>query len=109
MDQPGYCSDFCDGEAFKRNPLFSLHKDALQIMFYYDDLEICNPLGSKKSIHKLGICTIIYACTVLCSNTSLPQINTSLILRAWKEIEAQACIRTYKVHVQKNCCALFTT
>ena len=38
--------------------LFSLHKYALQIMFYYDDLEICNLLGSKKSIHKLGICTI---------------------------------------------------
>ena len=68
MDQPGYCSDFCDGEAFKRNPVFSLHKDALQIMFYYDDLEIRNPLDSKKSIHKLGICAItymyMYACTV---------------------------------------------
>ena len=24
-------------------------------LFYYDDLEICNPLGSKKSVHKLGM------------------------------------------------------
>ena len=28
---------------------------SLQIMLYYDDLEACNPLGSKAKIHKLGI------------------------------------------------------
>lgn len=28
--------------------------DALQIIFYYDDAEICNPLGSKRLIHKIG-------------------------------------------------------
>ncbi len=47
-------SDFCDGAAFKKNMLFSHHEKALQINFYYDDLEICNPLGSKKKKHKLG-------------------------------------------------------
>ena len=36
------------------HPLFSSHRQALQIHFYYDDVEVCNPLGSKAKIHKLG-------------------------------------------------------
>ena len=27
---------------------------ALQLTLYYDDLEVCNPFGSKAKIHKLG-------------------------------------------------------
>ena len=46
--------DYCDGEAFKSHPLFSLHTRALQILFYFDELEICNPIGTKAKIHKLG-------------------------------------------------------
>ena len=40
----GLLSDICDGEWFKKHPLFSLSNDALQILLYYDDLEVCNPL-----------------------------------------------------------------
>ena len=47
-------NDFCDGEVFTYHPLFSVHEDALQIFLYFDELEICNPLGSKAKIHKLG-------------------------------------------------------
>lgn len=47
-------NDFCDGKTFKSHPLFSVHSNALQIFFYFDELEICNPLGSKAKIHKLG-------------------------------------------------------
>ena len=43
-----------DGDAFKRHKLFSVNKKALQIFFYYDDLEVVNPLGSKAKIHKLS-------------------------------------------------------
>ena len=32
----------------------SLHSDALQVFFYYDDLEVCNPLGSRRKIHKIS-------------------------------------------------------
>lgn len=46
--------DYCDGEFFQQHPLFSLHHGALQILFYYDDVEVCNPLGSKKKKHKMG-------------------------------------------------------
>ncbi len=55
----GYLEDFCDGKVFKSHPLFSVYTNGLQIFFYYDDVEICNPLGSKRSIHKLGTKIII--------------------------------------------------
>ena len=47
-------NDYCDGEIFASHPLFSVHKDALQIFLYFDELETANPLGSKAKIHKLG-------------------------------------------------------
>lgn len=30
------------------------HSMALQIFFYYDDVEVCNPFGSKAKLHKLS-------------------------------------------------------
>jgi hypothetical protein len=47
--------DFHDGCVYKSHPLFSIHPNALQVCLYYDDVEFCNPLGSKKTKHKLGI------------------------------------------------------
>lgn len=46
--------DYCDGELFKKHPLFKENPSALQIRLYYDDLEVCNALGSKSKMHKLG-------------------------------------------------------
>lgn len=46
--------DFCDAEACKSHPLFSRDPQALQILLYYDDLEVANPLGSHTKVHKLG-------------------------------------------------------
>jgi hypothetical protein len=48
--------DFCDGLFYKEHPLFSVDSRALQIVFYYDDVELNNPLGSKAKIHKVGNC-----------------------------------------------------
>ena len=39
-------ADFCDGSLFKTHPLFSITEDALQIIGYFDELEVVNPLGS---------------------------------------------------------------
>jgi len=47
--------DYCDGEAFKLHPLFSFQASAIQIFFYFDELEVCNPIGTKAKIHKLGM------------------------------------------------------
>ena len=46
--------DLCDGSYFKEHPLYSQHPNSLQILLYYDEIEVCNPLGSKVKIHKLG-------------------------------------------------------
>ena len=44
-------NDFCDGSFFRCHPLFSIQKESLQIIAYYDELEICNALGANvKSI-----------------------------------------------------------
>lgn len=51
---PEILTDFCDGEMCKSHPLFSKKGQSLQIMIYYDDVEVCNPLGSKRKIHKIG-------------------------------------------------------
>lgn len=54
----GTLSDFCDGINFRSHPLF-VNSNSLQILLYYDDLEIFNPLGSSRTKHKLGKCSMI--------------------------------------------------
>ena len=51
----GILEDFCDGTTFKEHPLFSCDPYALQVIAYYDELEVCNPLGSHIKKHKLGL------------------------------------------------------
>lgn len=46
--------DFCDGLQFKTHPLFSTNPTSLQIIAYYDELEVVNPIGSYVAKHKLG-------------------------------------------------------
>ena len=50
----GQYGDYCDGKQFKAHPLFSVDPYALQIILYYDDCEVCNPIGSYAKVHKLG-------------------------------------------------------
>ena len=49
-----YLGDFCDGTLFKSHPLFSSDPFALQVIAYYDELEVVNPIGSYVKKHKLG-------------------------------------------------------
>ena len=51
----GFLSDFCDTEHFKNHPLFGVDPYALQLLLYFDELEVCNPLGSRANKHKLGM------------------------------------------------------
>ena len=46
--------DFCDGSLFQTHPIFSSDPYALQIIPYYDELEVVNPIGSYVKRHKLG-------------------------------------------------------
>ena len=47
-------------ESFATHPLFSIHAGGLQIFFYFDKVEVCNPLGSKIKIHKLDMYNVLY-------------------------------------------------
>ncbi|XP_028403169.1 uncharacterized protein LOC114525909 [Dendronephthya gigantea] len=51
----GIMRDIMDGEFFRNHPIFSKNNKALQLLGYYDDLELANPLGSKAKIHKIGV------------------------------------------------------
>ena len=44
----------CDGSVFKEHPVFSHSARAIEIIAYYDEIELCNPLGSHTKVHKLG-------------------------------------------------------
>ena len=50
----GLIGDLCDGEMFKEHPIFARNPKALQIIAYYDLVEIVNPLGTRTGTHKLG-------------------------------------------------------
>ena len=50
----GIMRDLCDSSIFKRHPCFSTDNRAIQIIAYFDEVELCNPLGSNTKIHKFG-------------------------------------------------------
>ena len=50
----GVMRDISDGNFVRQHPVFSQQSDALQFLLYYDDIEVCNPLGAKAGKHKLG-------------------------------------------------------
>jgi hypothetical protein len=51
--EKGVLHDICDGSIFQNDNYFKEHPDALVIILYHDELEICNPLGSKAGVHKV--------------------------------------------------------
>ena len=63
--------DYCDGSVFKSHPIFSLDPHALQVVAYYDELEVVNPIGSYIKKHKLG-CMFYFLANVR------PQYRSSL-------------------------------
>ena len=54
---PGVVADFCNGTYFSNHLIFKEKLAALQVCLYYDDVEVCNPLSSRRGKHKLGNCS----------------------------------------------------
>ena len=55
LSERGIYRDINDGSYFQNHSLFSQERHALQLLLYYDDdFETANPLGSKKGVHKLS-------------------------------------------------------
>jgi hypothetical protein len=49
----GLMADICDGPGVLDHPLFGQDQHALQLILFYDSVEICNPLGANTKKHKL--------------------------------------------------------
>ena len=79
VHQDGFIEDFCDGSRFKTHPLFSEDPSALQIIAYYDELEVCNPLGSHTKKRKLEIVFFTLANIRPCYRSQLKIINLAIV------------------------------
>ena len=53
MCQENFYYDICDGSFYKDDSFFKEHSDALKLIIFHDQLEICNPLGSRAKKHKV--------------------------------------------------------
>ena len=51
----GRLGDYYDGTEYKQCSLFSEDPRALQVQLYYDEVDVCNEIGSKSTVHKLGM------------------------------------------------------
>lgn len=54
ISSEGIYRDFCDGRYVQCHPILKQDHQMLQLSFYFDELEVANPLGSKRGKHKLG-------------------------------------------------------
>ena len=52
-ETPGQFRSFLDGQYFKENHLLGEQEASISIGLYIDDLDICNPLGTSRKIHKI--------------------------------------------------------
>ena len=47
--------DVCDGDLFADHPVFQGNEKALQIIGYFDEVTLTNPIGSRAKKHKIGM------------------------------------------------------
>ncbi|XP_056443822.1 uncharacterized protein LOC130380603 [Gadus chalcogrammus] len=52
-DRASKYQSFQDGSHFQKKMFFSSDEDILSLILYIDDLEVCNPLGTSRKIHKV--------------------------------------------------------
>ena len=51
---PDLIGDYCDGKIYNNHPLFSVNSSALQLMIYYDELELLDQ--DERSIKLVILC-----------------------------------------------------
>ena len=64
-------ADFCDSKHASSHALWGRDTHALQIFLYFDELELCNPLGASRKKHKVGmyLSDFLYTGCTLCNCT----------------------------------------
>lgn len=73
---------FNNGSLFKSCDFFIQKPDALQFILYYDELEVCNPLGSKAGLQKLGLFYMVLGNIPSKYRSCLKMINLLAIVKA---------------------------
>lgn len=72
-------SSFRDTTTYKNSAFFQSYPTAIRINLYYDDIEICNPIGSRSSFHKLAMFYFTIQNFPLQMNSALNNIYTLAI------------------------------
>lgn len=83
--QSGYYADFSDGLNYQNNTLFHSFSDSqprLSLIFYFDEFEIANPIGSHRKIHKMAAFYYILGNLKPSSRSSLHVIQLSILCRS---------------------------
>ncbi|GBM75168.1 hypothetical protein AVEN_161152-1, partial [Araneus ventricosus] len=73
---------FNDGLLYKNCNYFAEKPNALQFILYYDELEVCNPLGSKAGIQKLGMFYMVLGNIPYKYRSCLKMINLVAIVKS---------------------------
>ena len=65
--QGDFMMDICDGDLFADHCVFRGNEKALQIIGYYDEVTLTNPIGSRAKKHKIGthnikLLLLLYSC-----------------------------------------------
>ena len=101
----GILTDYCDGKQCQANALFSADQAALQLILYYDELELCNPLGSHRKKHKIGIHV-----NQMCLATTYSEVITIFSGAFYFLLgNLSPCFRSKVNSIQLLCLAKYTT
>ena len=91
--EEGLVKDVRDGQYFKHNKYFQDNPDAVPILLFQDELELCNPLGSGKSKHKVNATyfTTLDIQSPLRSRVKSIQLVSLVMSKVWKKYGNEKC------------------
>ncbi|KAK3909765.1 ERO1-like protein alpha, partial [Frankliniella fusca] len=79
-DDEEVIDSYLKSECAKRNQILQAHPDACRIVLYYDDAEVCDPIGSASGRHKLGMFYIFLENVGPCHRQRLELISLLLVV-----------------------------
>ena len=90
---PNVIQDVRDGDCFRTNQFFMDNPEAVPLILFSDELEVCNPLGSGKTRHKIN-CTYFSTMHIqpaLRSKVQAVQLVSLVSSKTWKKYGNHAC------------------
>lgn len=76
-DNNGVRASFIDGQHFKEHQFLQRYNKAIRFEFYYDEVEVVNPLGSKTVIYEVGVVLYRIQNVPALMNSKLGSIHTA--------------------------------